>query len=258
MGTGRRLAARVIALLALLAPAGAACAGEAPHGTVTVATLSDYPPYSGENLPHRGASTHIVRAAFQRAGYDPEITVMPWSRALAMTKRGHYDALANVWHREHRTEFFAYAGVLATNRLVFVKPAGSGFTYQRLADLRGKLVGTVRDYSYPKPFLQAESFHRHPVETLRRALVLTARGRFDLAIGDALVVQHTINTELPTFGRTLSLTERALAKDPMHLVVSRKIPDHAEIVRRFNAALTRMRADGTRTEILRAHGLRPG
>jgi len=51
------------------------------------------------------------------------------------------------------------------------------------------------------------------------------------------------------------LWPRALGEDLMHLAVSRKVPNHAEIVERFNAALARMRADATHAAILDEHGL---
>jgi len=251
-----RIGRAICAALAIAALAVTGAAAAADTRRVTIATLTAYPPYSGEKLPHQGVSTQIVRAAFERAGYAPEVTVMPWPRALEMVKQGKYDALANVWHREHRTEFFHYADVLATNRLVFVKQNGADFTYDTLNDLKGKTIGIVRDYNYPDSFVNANFFHREAFDSLRDSLAMAARGRVDLAVGDSLVVQHIINTEMPPdLANRLELTEGALSEDPMHLAVSRKIPNHAEIVDRFNAALAEMRADGTHAAILDEHGL---
>ena len=73
-------------LIAVLAVSGAAFAQANPFWLVLA--TEEYPPYnmSGPNGTVTGISTDIVRAVLDAAGYDYEISVYPWARAIAPPK----------------------------------------------------------------------------------------------------------------------------------------------------------------------------
>lgn len=77
-----RLSVCGIALGAVLALAWFGSAA-AEDKIVGVSTL-DWLPYTGSELPKGGATTEVVRTAFEQAGYGINVTYRPWKRAIAV------------------------------------------------------------------------------------------------------------------------------------------------------------------------------
>ena len=61
--------------------------------TIKIST-GHWPPYLSEDLPGGGFVSQIIRESFESEGVDVEFAFLPWSRALAMTKSGKYQASA--------------------------------------------------------------------------------------------------------------------------------------------------------------------
>jgi polar amino acid transport system substrate-binding protein len=52
---------------------------------VTPTTL-EWPPYTSPSLPEGGATTSIVRQAFENIGIEADVVFLPWKRAITMAK----------------------------------------------------------------------------------------------------------------------------------------------------------------------------
>ncbi|MBN2866665.1 MAG: hypothetical protein JXK16_11720 [Thiotrichales bacterium] len=46
-------------------------------------TSLEWPPYNGEYLEHQGSNTAKLRTLLKQAGYDLEVTFLPWKRAVS-------------------------------------------------------------------------------------------------------------------------------------------------------------------------------
>jgi len=236
--------------------AGLLAWGPAQAETLKVAALTGWPPFSGAELPNKGFSNDVVKTALERLGHTAKVEIMPWARALAMTEKGKFDILPSVWHSAEREKKLVFTDPIAKNRVVFIKKADDPFTFESLADLKGKMVGTVQDYSYRKDFLQSESFRRESTSSLLINLRKLLGGRIDLTLGDALVSRYTINKTLPDRADAIAFTDGALSSKPLHVTISRQRDDAEALAEAFNGELEKMRADGTYTTILARHGLK--
>jgi len=77
--------------------------------TVKLVTL-EYPPYeyqAGDKAD--GIAVRIVREAFKKMGKDVSIEVLPWKRALHMTKTGEADAIFTAYKNDERVTFLDYS-----------------------------------------------------------------------------------------------------------------------------------------------------
>ena len=72
----RRLAGGALRVLALVLASSAANAD-----TVLIAT-TDWPPYTTPARPDQGASSAVLRAAFQAVGHEVRFEFLPWARAV--------------------------------------------------------------------------------------------------------------------------------------------------------------------------------
>ncbi len=58
---------------------------------IRVSTLN-WPPYTGKDLPLGGATTDVVRAAFEKVGHEIEVNYRPWKRQSIWPKRARMES----------------------------------------------------------------------------------------------------------------------------------------------------------------------
>lgn len=244
-------------LAAVLAFAGAVgSAGIVQAADLKVAALKGWPPFSGKDLPNKGFSNDLTKTALERLGHSVKVEVMPWARALEMTKRGTFDILPSVWYSKERANTLIYTDPIAKNKIVFIKEKGDPFTYESLGSLEGKTVGIVQGYDYGEKFLNADSFERDSANDIVTNVRKMLAGRVDLTLGDELVSRYAINEKLPGKADQVAFTDGALSSKDLHVTVSRKSGDAESLVENFNAEVEKMRSDGTYDEILERHDLK--
>ena len=214
---------------------------------------TEWPPFYGAELPDNGFMTEIVVEAFERAGYEPDVAFLPWSRAFEGTRDGKYDALFTMWYRAEREEHFIFSDPLPSNELVMLVRAGDDTVFEGYAALQGKTVGVVRGYAPPPGFEEANlrvSEARDDEENLNKLL----RGRVDMVLTDRIVAQHIINTAMPDDAEQFGWMEPPVHVDIQYMVVPKAIENSAALMAEFNTALAEMTADGALTAIMAKHG----
>lgn len=242
--------------LTLLLGAGVIRPGSAAAEKLSVAALVDYPPFSDVGRPQLGFANELLMTAMGRAGYEIEIAMIPWSRALAGVQDGTYDILTCVWKTPEREKFLTFTAPFAVNRLVFAQRANEDFVYNSLTDLTGRTIGTIPGYAYDEAFLKATNFKREEAANVATNLRKLSAGRLDLTVEDELILRFVINTQLPDLKMMLELAPGALSENPLHFGVSKRRPDADKIADAFNAALSEMRGDGSYDHLLEKHGMR--
>ncbi|CAM3633007.1 substrate-binding periplasmic protein [Roseateles saccharophilus] len=102
-------------LVAALAVSGSALAQASPFRLVLA--TEEYPPYnmSGPNGTVTGISTDIVRALLDTAGYEYEITVYPWARAIALARTQVNTCVYSMSRTPEREALYKWVGPLVSN-----------------------------------------------------------------------------------------------------------------------------------------------
>ena len=85
------------------------------------------PPYADRKLPEQGLALELVSHILTRAGYDPDISIEIWSRAMEGVRIGLYDALATAWYSEERDQDFLFSEPYLESQLILVKLRSSPF-----------------------------------------------------------------------------------------------------------------------------------
>ncbi|MBI3349627.1 MAG: transporter substrate-binding domain-containing protein [Burkholderiales bacterium] len=102
-------------MIAVLAVSGAALAQASPFRLVLA--TEEYPPYnmSGLNGAVTGISTDIVRAVLDAAGYEYEIAVYPWARAIALARTQVNTCVYSMSRTPEREALYKWIGPLVAN-----------------------------------------------------------------------------------------------------------------------------------------------
>lgn len=204
-----------------------------------------------------GLAAELANEGLKRAGYLPDIELMPWKRAVFMAKEGRVDALFYAVFNKERDYYFYYPNVpLFQIEIVALKRMHNKLEIDPDADnLDRWRIGIGRGYSYgPKveKFIDKAGFRRVELTASNDINVTKLlENRVDIvlvdrALGRYFIEKYSKKLEFVTnsSGELVILDSRSA-----YLVFSKKTRTQRD-AERFSEALRSMMADGTYDEIL--------
>ncbi|NBF05392.1 transporter substrate-binding domain-containing protein [Pseudomonas sp. Fl5BN2] len=214
-----------------------------------------WPPFTDATLVNGGVATDIVSTALARAGYSSEFEQVPWARALLGIGEGRYDVLVNAWYNEERTQLGQFSSEYMLNRVRFIKRKDAPLEYNNLKQLHAYPVAVVRGYAYSPEFDNDPDLQKVPVHNFAMAVRMLAADRVKLTLEDEYVARYYLARESPRVRNAVEFLPKPLSENSLHILVSLKNPEHAQIVARFDQEIAAMKADGSYDRLLREHGM---
>lgn len=187
-----------------------------------------------------GLDVEICEKVLARLGVAPDITPMPWPRAVATLEAGAADLLLQFVATEERFGQFIMVGPFRNGETVFAVRADSTLRFDGLEDLRGLTIGTSRGFSYSQGFDEATDFIREPAATARLSLRKLVSGRVDMVVGDHIALAWLARRE--NIFERIRFLPRPLSTVPRYFGFPQ---DRAEKAARFEQALRELQVDGT-------------
>lgn len=133
--------------------------------------------------------------------------------------------------------------VLETEEMLVFAP-GRGFPYQRLEDLRGRSIATVRGYGYAG----SEYFQRNDGADARALIYLVAQGRSEAGILDRLEWRFLRHEDAQQQAPRWQVEEGpTINRSQLRLRLHRDLAGRLDA---FNAAIRSLQADGTLARIV--------
>ncbi len=144
----KRLFAALTIVLLLLLPVITLAAEKIVFST------SEWEPYViMENGKVTGFNAETIMELCKRLGFEAEIKVFPFKRALMSVKQGESDAIFSVRQNKERAEYLYYPSeAINIERTVIIAKKGSNIKINALDNLKGKEVGVVGGYAYDAKF----------------------------------------------------------------------------------------------------------
>ncbi|MGC5699537.1 transporter substrate-binding domain-containing protein [Pseudomonas sp. NFXW11] len=214
-----------------------------------------WPPFTDATLVNGGVATDIVSTALARAGYSSEFEQVPWARALLGIGEGRYDVLVNAWYNDERTQLGQFSSEYMLNRVRFLKRKDAPLEYNNLKQLHEYPIAVVRGYAYSSEFDNDPDLHKVPVHNFAMAVRMLAADRVKLTLEDEYVARYYLARESPRVRNAVEFLPKPLSENSLHILVSLKNPEHAQIVARFDKEIAAMKADGSYERLLRQHGM---
>ena len=201
-----------------------------------------------------GLATDIVTTALARAGYASEFEQAPWARALKGVGDGRYDVLVNAWYDDARKQVGQFSAEYLLNRVRFIKRRDDPLQFQNLEQLHGLPVAVVRGYAYATAFDQDMQLQKVPVHNFAMAVRMLAAQRVRLTLEDEYVARFYLARESARVRNAVEFLPKPLSENSLHILVSLKHPEHAQIVAGFDREIAGMKADGSYARLLKLHG----
>jgi polar amino acid transport system substrate-binding protein len=237
----------LIAFMALLAMSLGSGARAAE--TLRIA-ISDWPPYVETTAPSQGLAIEIVRTALDRMDYDMGLVDEPWSRTLEGASIGVYDALAAAWYNQQRAGNFLFSQPYLVNEIKFIKRKGNPFQFRTMDDLRGQVIGIVKDYAYDDRFDQARGLTRFVNNHVLENLLLLLQGEVDVTLDDERVRRYEMARYMANSRDQFEILPQSFASRGLCFAMSRQHPNAKEIIKAFDAEIKEMKADGSLDQIM--------
>jgi len=215
-----------------------------------------WPPFTDAPGKPRVA-IELVQTALEHAGIDVRTLVRSdFTDVIGEIRAGELDGSAALWRSPERETFLLYSRPYLENRLVLVGRKGSDTTAESLSALQGKRVAIVASYAYGEAVEGASGpvFVKGPSDGDNLQSLL--RGDVDYALADELVVFHLFRRSPEKAQRLLQVGTAPLVTRSLHFAVRRDLPQADEIVKKFDAEIGKMIADGSYNRVLQLDWIR--
>mgnify|MGYP006276359195 CR=1 FL=1 len=217
----------------------------------TIVTWHDWGPYVGASLPGKGIAGLIVREAFAGTGRDVSIRFRPWNRAYKEASEGMHLAAFPYAHNERRARDFRFTDALFSTSVRL-------FAARSHVD-QDKWVESIDHPSICLP----QGYNTRIAERLfgpvrivikrPRAMVncmhMLRFARVDLVLVSERVGEFIINHE-PGLTKDDFLILSHRFETPVHIMVSRALPNSQSLVKELNEQIGRMKANGRIESVL--------
>ena len=87
------------------------------------------------------------------------------------------------------------------------------------------------------------------------AVRMLAAQRVRLTVEDEYVARYYLSRESARVRNAVEFLPKPLSENSLHILVSLKNPEHAQIVASFDREIARMKADGSYARLMKAHGM---
>ncbi|MDL2405098.1 transporter substrate-binding domain-containing protein [Rhizobium calliandrae] len=211
-------------------------------------TTEEYPPFNyRDGKTPVGATVEQVEKIMSYIGVDYSIDVMPWVRAYKQAETTPMTCVFATAHNAARDKLFKWVQPLLVDRNLLIKHAGSRVTATTLDEARNFIVGTWRD-DYSETTLRQANFTRIDIGSdFRATLKKLMSDRIDL-----MPISETYFDKLQK-DRNAVQAVAVLSEQPMGIACQKDFPD--DLLKKMQAALDRLIADGTQKQIFLKYGL---
>lgn len=216
-------------------------------------------PYISNQLPANGLVANLVTTVLSRAGYQVEMSFMPWHRVSESLISGELDMSIASWYNETRAKELQFTDAYLQNNLVIVKRKDDKLNFNSPVGFkenitnRGYRLGIFKDYGYGSFFSEVAplvhlDYFKYDAQMLRSV----ANKKTDLALIDSWTAEQSLANQ-NNIAKHLELLPTPVISQNLHATISLKRNDHKEISEAFNKTLKAMKEDGSYQQILQRY-----
>lgn len=154
-----------------------------------------WPPYSGYQLQHQGASVAVAKAAFEQMEQQLIVDFYPWSRAIKLAVMPGSDYIGYFPEYYFETDKFIFSKPIGIGPLGIVEQKSRPISWHHLADLNRYTLGIVQDYVNTDSLDVMIASGSQPVEAAtsdEQNIKKVAAGRIDGAVIDINVLHYLL------------------------------------------------------------------
>lgn len=213
--------------------------------TVALTTGQDDPHFTDRTRPDGGLATRLVLSVFHAMGYETKLDWLPWRRGYSLTKAGVYQASFPYLRTAERERDFLYSDIVFSDATYLWTRAGDRLSAGDLDGFKGKTICVPQGFHSPLLVTLSALITRGEVrmerpDTPEKCVQMLAAGRVDALSGQEAEIAVPIKAN--KLGDAIVHGDTPLMQLDFHVIFNK---DNAELARRFDATLKRMKQDGS-------------
>jgi len=249
----------LLAFLICLATGIASASPPEPEVSRLNLASTNWCPYICRDANYPGYIVEYMRELLAKENIVLEVTVLPWTRAIEMSRQGKFDGLLTAVDAE-APDFFLSHEAIDSYQMCFYGRDGSKFRYSGRESLANKVIAGIQDYGYGEPF---DSMVTDPgpdekvilissSKPLQSMFGMLMKKRIDLFIEDRAVVEQFLHQRSSTAALRNS---GCLKRIPFFLALSPGRSNARELMAQLDQLLASQLADQIRFEARQRYGL---
>ncbi|WP_161973729.1 substrate-binding periplasmic protein [Hwanghaeella grinnelliae] len=194
----------------------------------------------------------LALQALKSIGIEPVIVAPePWKRVLKQLRNGKLDLVHTILKSDKRSKVYAYTVPWTRDIHGILVRAGRSFPYTSVADLEGKVGGTLLGARIPPPLNEIRRQGGQLFETSSPASLfeMLNAGRVDFVVGPLGVFRQLLHKSHDYRSKDFENLPGANVSLPVHMAFSRNSPCAAKLPQ-LNAALQKLSPIRSDQEIL--------
>ena len=221
-------------------------------GRLTIFVDDSYPPYmyKVKGTGADGLYPRLLDEIVKQTGYKSEIKAYPWKRALLYGESGQ-GAVGGAYKNDARVQTYDFSDSLYQEKLVLFVSKNKTFTFNTIDDLKGKVIGVNRGWSYGQAFDTARANKLFTVSIRNNSndnFKMLVHGRIDCLIldqlsGESYIRFMGINDQIISLPNAFSVNDG-------YLIIPKKL-HKKKFINEFNAALAKIKKDGVYKNIVK-------
>jgi polar amino acid transport system substrate-binding protein len=209
----------------------------------------EWPPFTDvASKPRRALA--LVEAALRRGNVRSDFSILKWTSAIALAKKGHFDGMAAIWKTPEREQYLLFSKPYLQNRLLLVARRGTDVSMASLAPLAGKRLALTNGYGYGEAVNGYENVKVIHYDTDADCLRAVLSNQADYVLLDELIVHYIYENYKDKAEKLLAVGSTPIEEHTLHLALRRDYPGAAEILAEFDRNVERMLADGSYNVLL--------
>ena len=220
--------------------------------TITLVAGESFPPLMwDDNGIAKGIAVEIGKTVLTKAGYEVKVKTCPWKRCQLMAeKEGAF--ITSFSKNDERLKIFIFSDVIMNDDLVIVTKKGKEFSLNDSKSYKRKIIGAQSGVGFGEKnqgfregmIIEADS---SDINRVKKIMLNRIDGGF-FSLG-----KLGINYSAKMAGYSLdnfSVLPTVVSKDPNYLATGIHTLNALEKIKKINAAIKTLKADGTIAKIL--------
>lgn len=227
--------------------------------TITLASDCWMPYICGTKWGHDGIAVDITKAIFKKVGYQVELKIVPWTRAVEMTRKGKYTAIVCAAKNDAPDFVFPEEHVVL-RQTCFYTNENSQWNYEGIPSLLHISLGVVGGYHY---YYELDDYIEkrknseniqivHGENAIKQNILKLISGRIKACCADPFVLQYIL------FQNELSGVRKAgcaPGATKLYLAFSPALSQSQKYAKRFSEGMRALIASEKTKEIYAAYGI---
>lgn len=230
--------------------------------TITL-VADEWPPFNAiPNTSEEGFIVDVARAVFQENGIKVSYKLIPWRRAVELTRMGTYNGLIGA-SKTDAPDFIFPSEELARNVISFYVRKNSLWVFNHRSDIEDVTLGVIAGYDYRQWLLDYIEDHKNESakiqvmtgqQPLQRNILKLLHNRIDAVVDNEAVILNVarrmgVNDQIKPAGYGSEIAYIYIAFSPKHA-------DSQRYAQLLSEGIVQLRLNGQLARILSKYGLK--